>query len=88
VTCACSPGAATKPEPFEEIDLVKIVRDAADVFETSVEETGCQIEIENMPAIEADESQILLLFQNLIGNALKFHSDETASLDSHVSFLS
>jgi PAS domain S-box-containing protein len=69
--------AATKPEPFEKIDLVKIVREAVDVLEASAEETGCQIEIENMPAIEADESQMLLLFQNLIGNALKFHSGET-----------
>ena len=68
--------AATKPKPFEEIDLVKIVREAVDVLESSAEETGCQIEIENMPAIEADESQMLLLFQNLIGNALKFHSGE------------
>jgi len=68
--------AATEPEPFEKIDLVKIVREAVDVLEASAEETGCQIEIENMPAIEADESQMLLLFQNLIGNALKFHSGE------------
>ena len=50
---------ATRPEPFKKIDLVKIVREAADVFEASVKETGCQIEIENMPAIEADESQML-----------------------------
>ena len=68
---------ATRPEPFKKIDLVKIVREAADVFEASVKETGCQIEIENMPAIEADESQMLRLFQNLIGNALKFRGDET-----------
>ena len=68
---------AARPEPFKKIDLVKIVREAADVFEASVKETGCQIEIENMPAIEADESQMLRLFQNLIGNALKFRGGET-----------
>jgi len=53
------------------------VREAADVFETSAKETGCQIEIQNIPAIESDESQMLRLFQNLIGNALKFRGDET-----------
>jgi light-regulated signal transduction histidine kinase (bacteriophytochrome) len=67
---------ATRLEPFKEMDLAKIVREAADVFEASVKETGCQIEIENMPAIEADESQMLRLFQNLIGNALKFRGGE------------
>jgi PAS domain S-box-containing protein len=68
---------AAKIEPFREVDLDRILREAADVFEASVEETGCRIEIENMPAIEADESQLLRLFQNLIGNALKFRGDET-----------
>ena len=80
---------ATKPEPFKKIDLVKIVLEAADVFEASVKETGCQIEVENIPAIEADESQILQLFQNLIGNSLKFRGDKTprikiyGKLDGH-----
>jgi len=64
---------AEKPEPLNRIELGKIVREAVDVFETTIRETGCSIEIENMPAIEADASQMLLLFQNLIGNALKYH---------------
>ncbi len=68
---------ASRPEPFKKTDLVKIVREAADVFEAPVKETGCKIEIENMPVIDADESQMLRLFQNLIGNALKFRGDET-----------
>jgi len=68
---------AARPGPPNKIDLVKIVREAADVFEASVRETGCKIEIENMPAIEADETQMLRLFQNLIGNALKFRGAET-----------
>lgn len=66
---------ATRPQPFKKMDLVKIVREAADVFEASVKETGCKIEIENIPAIEADESQMLRLFQNLIANALKFRGE-------------
>ncbi len=67
---------ATRLEPFKKIDLVQIVREAADVFEASVKETGCKFEIENMPAIDADETQMLGLFQNLIGNALKFRGGE------------
>ena len=67
---------ATKPEPFHKLDLAKIVQEASDIFEVSIKETGCQIEIEDMPAIEADESQMLRLFQNLIANALKFRSSE------------
>ncbi len=66
---------ATRTEPFKKIDLVKIAMEAADVFEASVKETGCQIEVENIPAVEADESQMLRLFQNLIGNAMKFRSE-------------
>jgi PAS domain S-box-containing protein len=74
---------ATRPEPFKKIELAKIVREAADVFEATVKETGCQIEVENIPAIEADESQMLRLFQNLIGNALKFRSGETPKVKVH-----
>lgn len=68
---------STKIEPFKAVDLVKIVREAADVFEVGLKETGGKIEIEDLPAIEADESQMLQLFQNLIGNALKFRDRKT-----------
>jgi PAS domain S-box-containing protein len=72
---------AAKPEPFQKIDLGIIVREAADVFEAFVRETGCRIEIENIPAIEADQSQMLQLFQNLIGNSLKFRREETPHIE-------
>ena len=67
---------AVNPEPLKKIDLVKVVREAADVFEETAKNTGALVEIENIPAIEADESQMLRLFQNLIGNALKFHGGD------------
>jgi PAS domain S-box-containing protein len=68
---------AVNIEPFEKVDLKSLVREAADVFETLIKELNCRIDIKDLPAIEADSSQILQLFQNLIGNALKFRSDET-----------
>ncbi|ABK17547.1 ATP-binding protein [Syntrophobacter fumaroxidans] len=60
---------AAKQEPFKEIQLGEVVREAANVFE---QRAGGLIEIRKLPTIEADESQMLRLFQNLIGNALKF----------------
>ncbi|SPF38579.1 PAS/PAC sensor signal transduction histidine kinase (fragment) [Syntrophobacter sp. SbD1] len=73
--------AASRAEPHKAIDLVKIAREAADVFEDTIKETGGLIEIETMPTIEADEAQILRLFQNLIGNALKFRGEEPPRIE-------
>lgn len=67
---------ATRPEPFKEIDLEEIARESADIFESSIRQTGALVEIEDLPVVEADEIQMLRLFQNLIGNALKFCSDK------------
>lgn len=67
---------ATRPEVFETLNLGSIVRVAADYYEPSILEADARIEIEEMPAIEGDEIQILQLFQNLIGNALKYRSIE------------
>ncbi len=63
---------AAMPKPLKKMDLAKIAREAADIFEDEVKKTGASIEIRDLPAIEADETQMLQLFQNLIGNALKF----------------
>jgi PAS domain S-box-containing protein len=74
---------ATRPEPFKRIDLVKIVGEAAGVFEETVKNTGALVDVESIPTIEADESQMLRLFQNLIGNALKFRSDGIPKVKVH-----
>lgn len=66
---------AAKPEPFKEIDLGGIAREAAALFEAELNEFEGAVEIEDMPPIEADEIQMLSLFQNLIGNGLRYRSD-------------
>jgi signal transduction histidine kinase len=62
----------TERKPFQGIDLFGIAKEVTEVFEAPLEKTGGRIEIDKMPVIEADETQLRQLFQNLIGNALKF----------------
>ncbi len=63
----------TKIKPFEKVDLNQKVQEALSNLEIRIKETGAQIDIGELPAIMADELQMAQLFQNLIGNAIKFH---------------
>ena len=41
----------------------------------AVEECGATITVDPLPTVQAEESQLLQLFQNLVGNAIKFCRD-------------
>ncbi|HEX5033437.1 MAG TPA: PAS domain S-box protein, partial [bacterium] len=62
----------TRARPYEEVDLTAVMREVLSVLEWRVAESQARIEIGELPVIEADRSQMLQLFQNLTGNALKF----------------
>jgi signal transduction histidine kinase len=69
----------TKVQPFIPVDLAQIVAEVQTDLEMRIEQLGGQVEIEgNLPIIEADPTQMRQLFQNLIGNALKFRREEAA----------
>jgi two-component system sensor kinase FixL len=61
-----------RTEGFSAVDLESPVRDALSALELLVEETAAVVTIEGLPEVEVDEAQMRQLFQNLIGNALKF----------------
>jgi signal transduction histidine kinase len=64
---------ATKAQPFVPVDLGVVVREVLSDLEVRIEQTKGQVEVRALPVIEADPIQMRQLFQNLIGNALKFH---------------
>ncbi len=66
----------TKARPFSHIDLTAAANEATGNLEASIRDTGGRVEIDGLPMIEADPVQMVQLFQNLIGNALKFHGEE------------
>lgn len=67
---------AAKAQPFEEIDLGKIVLQVISDLEMRIAETRGQVEIDTLCRIKADPLQIRQLFQNLIANALKYGRPE------------
>ncbi len=66
---------ATNPEPFGEVDLYDLVHEVLSTLEVRIWNTGGEIQIGELPTIQADPNQMSQLFQNLIGNALKFHRE-------------
>jgi light-regulated signal transduction histidine kinase (bacteriophytochrome) len=63
----------SKGQPFEPVDLKKIVEDVVTDLEVRIEQTSARVEIGFLPVIDADAGQMRQLIQNLISNALKFH---------------
>ena len=64
---------ATASEPFKEVELSDLIGKVLSDLEVRIERTGAEVHVGDLPVISADPTQMRQLFQNLIGNALKFH---------------
>ena len=63
----------TKAQPFTSVDLNYIVKGVMSDLEVRIEQLGATIHVSELPTIDADQTQMRQLLQNIIGNALKFH---------------
>ena len=58
---------------MEMVDLETIVQETREALEVALKKTGGDIIVESLPTLEADPSRMRQLFQNLLGNSLKYH---------------
>ncbi|MEK6304124.1 MAG: PAS domain S-box protein [Acidobacteriota bacterium] len=61
-------------QPFVQVDLNNVAREVLSDLEVRINETGGRVDLGEIPTIEAEPLQMRQLFQNLVGNALKFNS--------------
>ncbi len=62
---------------WERVETEDLVRTAVANLEGSIDETGATIDYAGLPAIHSVKVLLVQIFQNLIGNALKYRSPDT-----------
>ncbi len=63
----------TRGRPFEPIDSYQALAAALDNLQLAVADSAATVSHDPLPTVMADGSQLTQLFQNLVGNAIKFH---------------
>jgi PAS domain S-box-containing protein len=75
--------AGTDGKALREISSEKALKEALANLRTTMEESNAVATHDALPAITTDATQLTLVFQNLIGNAIKYHGPEAPHV--HVS---
>ena len=68
---------------FETTDTENVLNQALSNLGLMIEDSGAEVTHESLPLLRADDVQLGQLFQNLVGNAIKFHGEELPKI--HVS---
>jgi light-regulated signal transduction histidine kinase (bacteriophytochrome) len=73
----------TRGKPFSRTECKKVLKIALMNLKASIETNDSEVTYDTLPTLDVDEMQFSQLFQNLIGNAIKFHGKEKPRI--HVS---
>lgn len=71
----------TDVKDIEPVDLNEIIREVTDKLQLEIKDSGTTINYKTLPEIKADASNMTQVFQNLIGNAIKFRSERPLVID-------
>ncbi|MCU7551739.1 ATP-binding protein [Chitinophagaceae bacterium LB-8] len=65
------------PGVLEQVDLNDIIHNVLQDIEASIHETDAKIVVDHLPTIHGIDRQLRQMFQNLIGNAIKYRQPGT-----------
>lgn len=67
--------AGRRGKPLEPTDTHAVLGEAIRNLAVAIAETHAVITADELPTVRADAAQLVLLFQNLLGNAIKFRRE-------------
>jgi len=70
----------TRGKSFEKIDLNEVMLQAKINLKIAIKENKANIICDRLPVVCGDDTQLIQVFQNLIGNAIKFHGENSPEI--------
>jgi two-component system, sensor histidine kinase and response regulator len=64
---------SSTPKPYRSTDLRQLARQVCEDLDLQIKDCNATVEIGELPTLELDPTQISIVMQNLISNALKYH---------------
>ena len=77
---AYSQVARTPDSPPKSVDVGEVLESVIKNLSTTIQETGAEISTSVLPVVQGEPVPLMLLFQNLVSNALKYRSKESPSV--------
>jgi signal transduction histidine kinase len=65
-----------KEDAFTNVDCNSLMADIKQTLTSAIQESGAVLTCGELPTVSADRTQMMQLFQNLIGNAIKFRGEK------------
>jgi signal transduction histidine kinase len=65
----------SKGKPLQRTPCAEVLEQSLRGLRMAIEENDAEVTIGDLPTVMADASQLKQLFQNLLGNAIKFHGE-------------
>ena len=71
----------SKKKPYRELALGSLLDQALQNLKSNIDASGAEIKAHDLPSIWVDDTLIIQLFQNLVGNAIKFSGNKAPVIE-------
>ena len=65
----------SQASPFEPVACAAVLDEVLSNLKAAIDESNATITVDDLPTVMGDKTQLVQLFQNLIGNAIKYRRD-------------